>query len=303
MKNKLTTLILSCLVINSLLHANETTKSYPKGKIGEAVKLGEELVNNTNTHPLTSQFVGNDLKCKSCHIDGANNVGTFRGVASKFPIYSKRENVIETLQDRVNNCFIRSMNGAKPLTDTKAPIAITTYITWLSSGSVINVDPVTNGSQKNIPLLKKFTDIQKKATHKNYLNGKKLFDQKCASCHGKNGKGNSAFPPLWGKNKSGKWISYNAGAGMSKLHKASLWIQSNMPLGQGGTLSDIESADITLYIDAQPRAEFDLKKIIDSGMIKGYYNSEVHTEIDSVRSNFKIFNLDVDTIRGDKVIK
>jgi cytochrome c len=60
---------------------------------------------------------------------------------------------------------------------------------------------------------KKFAKIQKKATHKNYLRGKKLFEQKCAMCHGKNGEGNRMFPPLWGKN------SYNAGAGMSKLNK------------------------------------------------------------------------------------
>jgi thiosulfate dehydrogenase len=34
----------------------------------------------------------------------------------------------------------------------------------------------------------------------------------------------------------------------------------------------------------------------------GYYNSKVHEEKHSVRSNFKALGLDVDTIRGDKKI-
>jgi len=36
---------------------------------------------------------------------------------------------------------------------------------------------------------------------------------------------------------------------MSKLHKAAEWIQSNMPLGQGETLSVQESSDVSLYIN------------------------------------------------------
>ena len=110
------------------------------------------------------------------------------------------------------------------------------------------------------------------------------------------------FPPLWGKSADGKWLSYNTGAGMSKLNKGAAWVQSNMPLGQGGSLSDQEAADIMLYVDAQPRADFDLKKGLFPPEKMGYYNSKVLEEKHSVRSNFKAFGLDVDAIRGDKVI-
>ena len=80
-------------------------------------------------------------------------------------------------------------------------------------------------------------------------------------------------------------------------------MQSNMPLAQGGTLKDQEAADIMIYVDAQPRADFDLKKGLLPKEEMGYYNSKVLEETHSVRSNFKAFGLNIDTIRGDKKIK
>ncbi len=288
-------------------------KAYPEGEVGRMVKLGEAIMNQTDTHPLTKDLVGDKLQCKSCHLKGADGkpgtgkgIGTFIGTAAAFPAYSKREKTVQTLQDRINNCFMRSMNGKRPVIDTEASIAMAAYITWLSEGVPMKMDtkrpcsPYNSGRwAKNA---KKFAKIQKKATHANYLNGKKLFEAKCASCHGKDGAGMGTFPPLWGKGKDGKWLSYNTGAGMSKLNKGAAWVQSNMPLGQGGTLSDQEAADIMLYVDAQPRADFDLAKGLLPKCEMGYYNSKVLKEHHSVRSNFKQFGLDIDKIRGDKVI-
>ena len=288
-------------------------KAYPEGEVGRLVKLGEAILNETDTHPLTKDLVGDKLQCKSCHLKGTDGkpgtgkgIGTFIGTATAFPAYSKREKTVQTLQDRINNCFMRSMNGKRPIIDTEASIAMATYITWLSEGLPMKMDTKRPCSPYNSSRWaknqKKFGAIQKKATHANYLNGKKLFEAKCASCHGKDGAGMGTFPPLWGKNKEGKWLSYNTGAGMSKLNKAAAWIQSNMPLGQGGTLSDQEAADIALYIDAQPHADFDLKTHLLPKEQMGYYNSKVLDEHHSVRSNFKAFGLDVDKIRGDHVI-
>ncbi len=95
--------------------------------IGEIVKLGEDIINITNTHPLTKDYVGNKLQCKSCHLQGGKKkaLGTFYRTARSFPAYSKREKTIQTLQDRINNCFIRSMNGVRPIIDIKASVAVT----------------------------------------------------------------------------------------------------------------------------------------------------------------------------------
>ncbi len=311
-------LFIKVVVVGSLganmLFAGMAPKTYPDGEVGNMVKLGEEIMAKTDTHPLTKDMVGNRLQCKSCHLNGsdgkagtADGIGTFSDTATSFPAYSKREKTVQTLQDRINNCFMRSMNGKRPIIDTKASIAMATYITWLSTGKPIKLNTKRPCGPSNSEIWaknsKKFAKIQRKATHENYLNGEKLFDTKCSSCHGKNGQGMGTFPPLWGKSSKGEWLAYNTGAGLSKLNKGAAWVQSNMPLGQGRTLSDKEAADIMLFVDAQERADFDLQKGLYPREEMGYYNSKVLEERHSVRSNFKAFGLDIDTIRGDHKIK
>ncbi len=308
------TMMLVSLVGAGVLFAGSAPKEYPKGPVGEMVKLGEQILLHTDTHPLTKDFVGNKLNCASCHLKGADGkpgtadgISSLIGSAAAFPAYSKREKAVQTLQDRSNNCFMRSMNGTRLIQDSKASIAIYTYITWVSTGAPMKMNLKAPLSPHNMKLwpknFKKFAKVQKKATHANYVNGQKLFDTKCASCHGKNGAGMGTFPPLWGQSADGKWLSYNNGAGMSKLHKGAAWIQSNMPLGQGGSLIDQEAADIALYMNAQPHADFDLSKRLPPQAEMGIYNSNVAKETHSTRSNFKDLGLDVDVIRGDKKIK
>jgi len=297
----------------SCLWAGSAPKSYPVGELGDMVKLGEEIMLHTSTHPLTKDMVGNKLNCVSCHLRGtdgktgtADGIGTFIGTATAFPAYSAREGTVQTLQDRINNCFMRSMDGTRPIIDTKASIAMASYVTWLSQGMQMQMNPKRPTSPKNderwAKATKKFAGILRSATHSNYQNGKKVYQSKCAMCHGQNGEGMGEFPPIWGQDSNKTWLSYNAGAGMSKLHKAAAWIESNMPLGQGGSLSDQESADASLYINAQPRADFDLQKMLPSKDKMGYYNSKVYNEQTSIRDNFKALGLDIDQIRNDKVI-
>ena len=298
----------------SSLYAGNAPKTYPKGEVGKMVKLGEEIMLHTDTHPLTKDLVGNKLNCASCHLKGsdgkpgtADGIGSFIGTATAFPAYSKREKTVQTLQDRINNCFMRSMNGKRPIIDTPASVAMATYITWLSTGIQMKMNEKAPVSPHNMPIwpknFKKFAKIQKKATHSNYLNGKQVYASKCAMCHSVNGQGMGAFPPLWGKNNKGEWLAYNTGAGMSKLHKGAAWVQSNMPLGRGGSLTDQEAADIMLYVNGQERADFDLVKGLLPKEEMGYYNSKVLKEKHSVRSNFKALGLNIDVIRGDQKIK
>ena len=307
-------MVVLSLGVASILAAGTAPKEYPKGPVGEMVKLGEDIMLHTDTHPLTKDFVGNKLNCASCHLKGSDGkpgtgdgISSFLGTAGAFPAYSKREKAVQTLQDRSNNCFMRSMNGKRLIVDSKASVAIYAYITWVSTGAPLHMNlkaPLSPHNMKIWPKnFKKFAKIQKKATHANYVNGKKLYETKCASCHSANGAGMGTFPPLWGKSAEGKWLSYNTGAGMSKLHKGAAWVQSNMPLGQGNSLADQDAADIMLYVNAQERASFDLSKRLPPRTEMGIYNSNVSKETHSVRSNFKDLGLDVDAIRGDKKTK
>ncbi|HEX8980865.1 MAG TPA: c-type cytochrome [Parasulfuritortus sp.] len=273
---------------------------YPPGELGEMVKLGEDIIMHTNTHPLTKDFVGNKLTCASCHIDGGktHTIGTFIGTATVFPAYSGREKTVQTLQDRINNCFMRSMNGIRPIIDTKASVAMAAYVTWLSDGMPIKTSqgkPVTPLFATTWPD-KDVGPLIKAATHENYLRGQKLYADRCAACHGTDGQGNAAFPPLWGKD------TYNTGAGMSKLPQMSGWVVQNMPKGDAN-LTKQQAVDVTIYVDAQPHPDFDLKAHLLPASEMGYYNSAVLDEKSSVRANFKAMGLDIDAIRGDHLIK
>jgi len=84
--------------------------------------------------------------------------------------------------------------------------------------------------------------------------GEKVYKEFCASCHGDNGQGvkregkanGYEFPPVWGKD------TYNNGAGMFRIIKASDWIAANMPLGatsDAKILSDAQAYDVAAYIN------------------------------------------------------
>ena len=264
---------------------------YPSGVLGETVKLGEDIINNTDTHPLTKELVQSKMQCRNCHLKGSDgrtgtteNIGTFIGTASAFPAYSSRYKRVQTLQERVDGCFIRCMGGKKSILNTKVGIAMTSYITWISEGVKVKMNPKGPRSFLITKIWedkkKSFKPIILKATHKNYIHGQKLYKAKCMMCHGINGEGNKITPPLWGKDKNGKWLSYTADGSMSKLDNNAVWIQSNMPLHQEKSLSDRDAIDLSLFINSHERANM------------GTY---------TIKNNFEHFGLDIDTIRGYKI--
>jgi len=295
------------------LYGGSAPKEYPPGQLGEFVKLGEDIFHHTGTHPMSKKYVTNRLTCKSCHPAGEDGRGgtkdtptsTLLGAASTYPARSSKQGTIITLQDRISDCFMDCMSGPRSPIDSDVNIALSTYIGWLSRGHAFKMNhdqPINELSNKAWRSGKdKFTEIQKNATHQNYLRGKKRFGEKCTMCHGVDGAGIATFPPLWGKDKkTGEWLSYDANSGLAALHKAATWIQHNMPSGQEGTLSDEDAADIAVYLTAQPREDFDTQKALR--LTKGIYRSAHQNRKVSVRSQFEEFKLNVDEIRGDKVI-
>jgi len=93
-----------------------------------------------------------------------------------------------------------------------------------------------------------FTDTQKNG--RPFVGrGKAGFASHCVAREGADGNGNkqAGVPPLWGPR------SFNKGAGMYQVETAAKFIHTNMPLGQGGTLSVQQAYDIAAYINSQPR--------------------------------------------------
>jgi thiosulfate dehydrogenase len=228
----------------------------PQGERGEAVMLGRRLM--TETKRLLPDNVGDEMNCASCHLlAGKVPFGSpFLGTARAFPQYNPRAGREVTLVERINGCFLRSMNGKPLAPESKEMKAMLAYMDWLSEGL-----PPGRGKMK----------IQGKGIGKintdlipDPENGRKVYDRDCAVCHGKDGegkydsRGEMVFPPLWGDK------SFNVGAGMARTYTAAAFVYRNMPLahgmngllGQGGALTEQEAVDVGHFFSHQPRPDF-----------------------------------------------
>ncbi len=219
--------------------------SIPVGPAGDAIKLGKALI--TDTHKLLPANVGNGLNCSNCHLAAGTTPGAapYVGLWGVFPEFRARGGRINSLQERVNDCFERSMNGKALAFDSKEMNAILMYMRWLSSGVPTGVEVAGRGMGKVD------NKLVPDAAH-----GKSVYAEKCASCHAldgagtKNPAGGYLFPPVWGAN------SYNIGAGLARTYTAAGFIKHNMPLGQGGSLSDQDAIDVAEFMTHQPRPAF-----------------------------------------------
>ncbi len=211
----------------------------PRDPNGGAIWLGYEIV--TDTQQRARDYVGNTLNCRSCHLQGGlvPFAGPFVGAYTAFPEYRARNGKINTLEIRINDCFERSMNGKALPYDSEEMGALVAYMAWLSKG----VPSGTKLPERGFPRISSTRPASPE-------NGKALFTAICAVCHRADGAGSPAAPPVWGPQ------SYTKGAGMARLGVAAAFIQRNMPLGQGGVLTNEDSYDLAAYINSQPRPEF-----------------------------------------------
>lgn len=214
-------------------------ETIPGSQLGEQIRLGYQIV--VNTQEYARPYVGNRLNCTNCHLDGGlnPNAASFVGLAAVYPEYRARNARVNTLADRVNECMERSLNGRAFPPDSSKLQAIVAYITWLSQGVPSGAPISWRGLQR----------IQSRRPL-DADNGKKVFAGKCAFCHGSDGLGTMAAPPVWGPQ------SYNIAAGMARVSVAAAFIKANMPRSWGWSLSDDDAYDVAAYINAQPRPDF-----------------------------------------------
>jgi len=233
--------------------------SIPNSDEGELIKYGRKLIANT------AQYLGNNgsalqmsngMNCHNCHLDArtkpyGNNYGS---VASTYPKFRARSGTNETIVKRVNDCFVRSLNGKSLDSNTRKMQAIVAYIEWLGK-DVPKGKTVKGSGIVDLPFLDRPADPEK---------GKIVYEQKCASCHKKDGTGELkpsgkewSYPPLWGDK------SYNNGAGLFRISRLAGYVKYNMPLGVSypeSQLSDEETWDVAAYINSLPRPSKDLSK-------------------------------------------
>lgn len=232
----------------------ETPRLAAMLKEPNAAQLVRGMRLHLDTRALLPGHVGNALNCTSCHL----NAGTvadgspFVGVSAFFPGYAPRAGREIRLEDRINGCFLRSMNGKAVPVDSADMKAMVAYFDWMK-GATKPADKVAGRGIGKID----------RAIKPNADNGGQIYAEQCAACHGKDGEGllqadgSYVYPPLWGSE------SFNIGAGMARTYTAAAFVKRNMPigfreqfpLGQGG-LSDQEAVDVAEYFSHQARPDF-----------------------------------------------
>ena len=232
------------------------------GKLASVIQLGEAIVKDTTSHSLSKNYVGNALNCTSCHLNNGRHplAGTFLGTATAYPAWSPREERVISLEDRVLNCFMRSCNGTRPPLGSEVSVAVTAYITSLSQGMPLMMNPkrpIGPGAVKQLSVNAGQADIKR---------GASLYASRCAECHQADGQGDKENPPVWGER------SYNDGAGLSSVVSLAAWLKVAMPIDEAD-LSDEQAIDIAAYVNAQKRPHFDLSQHLPVKERLGEYNA------------------------------
>lgn len=230
----------------------------PDDDNGRLVRRGRDLITATYAHigpsvaDASKRYAGNNLACSNCHL----NAGTKKfglplwGLWERFPQYSNRSGAEITIEDRVNSCMTRSMNGKALPNDSPEMAAFVAYIRFLSTGDRKG-EFLTGMGAGDMPFLDRAADPRR---------GGIVYARACAVCHRADGSGvlrsrelpNFGYivPPLWGSD------SFNNGAGMARLMTAANFVHFNMPNGTSYTrprLSQQEAWDVAAFVVSQPR--------------------------------------------------
>lgn len=215
-------------------------------EIRDMVMKGYKIL--LETRERLPDYAGDVLSCANCHFSAGNTFGGFNGgislvgVTKHYP-QERPGGKPFTLEDRINGCFLRSMNG-KPLPkDSSEMQAMIAYLDWISKPAEI----VEKAEWLGLPKLK--------SEHvPNPRNGEALYKVYCWDCHGERGQGQPrkfdlGYPPLWGDD------SFNQAAGMNDIGRFSSFIYHNMPYQEAPFLTIEEALDIAAYVTDRPRPE------------------------------------------------
>ena len=224
----------------------------PADQVGASIRRGRALLERTRDS--LPAHVGNNLRCASCHLDAGTrpNAAPWVGVYSRFPQYRTRNAKVNVIEDRINDCFQRSLAGKALALGSRDMTDIIAYMAFLSRGVAPPGDVPGQGFKKMDPLVP------------DTAAGRLAYAGQCARCHGADGGGManpdprgtpSYYPPLWGPK------SYTIGAGMARLRTAASFIRANMPFDQPGTLSDRQAFDLAGFVVSRSRPDFVAKAL------------------------------------------
>jgi thiosulfate dehydrogenase len=214
----------------------------PDSPLGDMIRLGRDVFVDTQTH--AKPYVGNGLNCVNCHLDAgrlANSAPLWAAYVA-YPAYRTKNKKVNTYEERLEGCFVFSMNGSMPPPESDVVVALVSYSYWLASGAPTGAQLAGRG----------YPEVANPPLPPEVRRGAIVYNDRCAICHGADGNGTRVgrsyvFPPVWGA------ASYNAGAGMHRVNTAAAFIKANMPPGQADSLTDQQAFDVAAFIDSQER--------------------------------------------------
>ncbi len=220
------------------------TEEYGKRLLAQTT----ELLGPHNPDPKM-HYSGSGLNCGSCHLGTGTEPGTLNllQATQHYPRFSPRTGGMTDIEDRINECLQRSMNGRALPAGSPEMMAMASYIRSLGDRNA------AMGASLRQP--KEPAGFKTPDRAADLKAGKRVFDDRCARCHGAEGQGLLAaadpihgyvFPPLWGPE------SFNDGAGMHRVLTAARFIKARMPLGKAD-LTDDQAFDVAAFINSQPR--------------------------------------------------
>ncbi|MFP5505236.1 MAG: c-type cytochrome [Gammaproteobacteria bacterium] len=211
---------------------------------GQLVRKGKDLF--VNTGQLRGRYVGNGMKCVNCHLDAGRlaDSSPLWAAYTVYPAFRQKTGRVDTFIDRLQGCFMYSMNGTAPPADSPELAALTTYAFWLATNAPVGVSLPGRG----------YPAVTEPAQPPSIERGAQVYAQNCAICHGADARGTKVgddyvFPPLAGDD------SYNWGAGMHRINTAAAFIKANMPLGKPNSLSDQEAWDVAMFVNSRERPQ------------------------------------------------
>jgi thiosulfate dehydrogenase len=232
----------------------------PRDARGQLIREGRDLMLATYAHigpnvaDVAKRFAGNNLACTNCHLAGGTKkfgLPLF-GIYNDFPAYSARTGGPISIEDRINSCTTRSMNGRAMPNDAPEMRALVAYVEFLSTS-------VPPGQQLPGLGAGKMKELTRPADPER---GRAVYVSSCAACHNTDGTGilrdrgapqlGYMMPPLWGPG------SYNDGAGMARLINFANFVHFTMPHGAdylNPQLTIEQAWDVAAYVLSQPRPQ------------------------------------------------
>lgn len=253
---------ISCNESNEKLANNETkvdqnadlfymdTNRIPKGKYGDAIRYGRELMLRTAYYigpdGINGHYLGNKMNCTNCHQDAGTKPYSFNlhKTFLNYPQYRGREGKVLTMAERVNNCITHPHLGEPLPLDSKEMVAFISYFKWLNDSSAV---------ERNTPGVKN-VEIAFPDRAASPEKGAVIYALNCERCHGKNGEGimqadgeTYIYPPLWGDK------AYQPGSSMHRVILLAQWLVANMPYTMAThdspVLTPEEALDVAAFVN------------------------------------------------------